>query len=120
MSGDEKAALRSFFPNARIVQHYGLTEASRSTFLTIDQAKSEELESVGGAVGSTEIKIGEEGEICIRGPHVASGLLTADGSIEPLTGSDGWLRTNDRGHYRMGCCSTMGARMIRSTCLVSN
>lgn len=37
MSADEKLALRKLFPNAAIVQHYGLTEASRTTFLRIDR-----------------------------------------------------------------------------------
>lgn len=102
MSGDEKAALRQMFPKARIVQHYGLTEASRSTFLTIDGAPEATLDSVGHHIGQTEIKIGGAGEICIRGPHLASGLLEPNGAMRPLTDADGWLHTKDRGEIRDG------------------
>ncbi|NHX27178.1 AMP-binding protein, partial [Escherichia coli] len=49
MSGAEKAAMRDLFPNARIIQHYGLTEASRSTFLDVSAAPEDQLESVGTA-----------------------------------------------------------------------
>lgn len=97
MSGAEKLALRQMFPKARIVQHYGLTEASRSTFLVIDAAPEAELESVGGPVGQTEIRIGAEGEICIRGPHLATGLFDAAGDLVPVAGAEGWLHTRDRG-----------------------
>lgn len=47
MSGPEKATLREIFPRARIVQHYGLTEASRTSFLRIDGAAEAVLDSVG-------------------------------------------------------------------------
>jgi len=102
MAAAEKTALRQMFPRARIVQHYGLTEASRSTFLVIDEAEGAELESVGRAYGETEIRIGAQQEICIRGPHLASGLLQADGSVVPLTDAEGWLHTSDRGEIEGG------------------
>lgn len=103
MSGAEKTALRAMFPRARIVQHYGLTEASRSTFLVIDNAESEsELESVGTGVGATEVRIGHDGEICIRGPHLANGILCDDGSVVSVTDAEGWLHTADRGEISDG------------------
>lgn len=108
MSGEEKAALKRLFPNARIVQHYGLTEASRTTFLDISTADEDVLESVGHAAPPAEIRIGGEGEICIRGDHVALGQLTEDGSIAPLVGKDGWLHTKDRGEIRDGVLYYLG------------
>lgn len=102
MSGAEKAALRGIFPQARIVQHYGLTEASRSTFLTIDGAEEAALESVGAATGRVEVKIGAAGEICLKGDHVAAGTVGDDGQIVPLVAEDGWLHTKDRGEIRDG------------------
>lgn len=108
MTGEEKAAMRRMFPEARIVQHYGLTEASRSTFLVVDKAGSAELESVGRPFGETEIRIGDEGEICIRGPHLASGLLQADGGIASLADTEGWLHTSDRGAVREGYLFYLG------------
>lgn len=96
MSGDEKARIRALFPNARIVQHYGLTEASRTSFLRIDSAPPAALESVGVPTGEAQVEIDADGRIRIRGPHVAGGVL-ADGTIRPITDADGWLTTSDLG-----------------------
>lgn len=96
MSAEEKQTIRRVFPAARIIQHYGLTEASRTTFLDIQEASAEELETVGRPIGKTEIRIDAEDRICIRGPHVADGILTPDG-LQPLVDNDGWLTTNDLG-----------------------
>ncbi|MBB4657998.1 AMP-binding protein [Parvularcula dongshanensis] len=101
MAADEKRALKALFPSAAILQHYGLTEASRSTFLRIDQAPDDRLESVGRAVGGVEARIGEGGRIEIKGPHLASGRLTPAG-IVPITQGDGWLRTSDLGRIEDG------------------
>ena len=107
MSGADKAAMVRLFPEARIVQHYGLTEASRTTFLVVSSETGTALESVGQATGSAEVRLDPEGAIAIRGDHVAIGRLDDDGRLEPLTDADGWLLTRDRGeivdgrlHYR--------------------
>jgi acyl-CoA synthetase (AMP-forming)/AMP-acid ligase II len=96
MSADEKAAVRAMFPRARIVQHYGLTEASRSTFLVISETDGPALESVGRPETPDAIRVDEEGRILVRGHHVADGIVTGDG-VEPLADADGWLRTSDLG-----------------------
>ncbi|HWI87034.1 MAG TPA: AMP-binding protein [Sphingomonas sp.] len=96
MSADEKQAIRRLFPAARIIQHYGLTEASRTTFLDIQEASTEELETVGRTIGATKVRIDGEDRICISGPHVAEGMLTPDGLVG-LVDADGWLTTNDIG-----------------------
>ncbi len=96
MSRAEKLQLREVFPEARIVQHYGLTEASRTTFLDISSAEENDLESVGRPTGSAEVRISDAGLIQIKGRHTASGVLTTEG-IAPITDADGWLTTGDRG-----------------------
>jgi acyl-coenzyme A synthetase/AMP-(fatty) acid ligase len=101
MSRGEKEQLKALFPNAIIVQHYGLTEASRTTFLRIDQTEGEALESVGRAYGQTEVRISHTGRICIRGPHVARQLLK-DGEYAPNVDAEGWLQTSDLGHLEEG------------------
>lgn len=101
MTGTEKRGIRDIFPNARIVQHYGLTEASRSTFLQISEIPDELLESVGVAVGATEVGISAEGRIRIRGPHVARWRVGPD-QLQDLCGADGWLDTSDLGHMKDG------------------
>lgn len=101
LTAEEKGRIRAMFPNARIVQHYGLTEASRSTFLTISGAPDHLLSSVGHTVGDGEIQISPDGRIRIRGPHVAQSRIDADG-LHDLTDRDGWLQTNDLGHMQDG------------------
>ena len=96
MSVEEKQAIRRMFPAARIIQHYGLTEASRTTFLDLQEANDAQLATVGRPVGKTEVKVDGDRHICIRGPHVADGILSADG-LEPTVDADGWLRTRDLG-----------------------
>jgi acyl carrier protein len=89
------------FPNARIVQHYGLTEASRSTFLDVSAASDEALSSVGRPVGDGEIGLSADGRIRIRGPQVSRFRIDGEG-VHPLTDADGWLQTNDLGHVQDG------------------
>ena len=47
----EKEELKKLFPNAKIIFNYGLTEASRTTFLDISTTSGEALESVGRVTG---------------------------------------------------------------------
>lgn len=102
MAASDKLALRKLFPQARIVQHYGLTEASRTTFLDVSAAPKAALESVGEAQGRVALRITDEGAIAIRGDHVALGLILPGGTLAPLTDAEGWLETRDRGEIRDG------------------
>lgn len=102
MAAADKLALRELFPQARIIQHYGLTEASRTTFLNISTAPEAVLESVGEAGGGVTLRITNEGAIAIRGDHVALGRIMSGGTVQPLTDEDGWLETRDRGEIRDG------------------
>jgi len=101
MTRSEKEALKALFPNAVIVQHYGLTEASRTTFLSVHDTEGAALSSVGKAIGPIEVKTDIAGRIMIRGPHVAKFELTANGLLA-ITDVDGWLTTNDAGSIRDG------------------
>lgn len=97
MTAEEKRQVRAMFPKARIVQHYGLTEASRSTFLVISEASDAMLESVGSPIGEAEVQLSPDNRIRIRGPHVSRSRIDADG-LHALTDAEGWLQTNDLGH----------------------
>ena len=108
MSAEEKLRLQALFPNARIVQHYGLTEASRATFLEISATSDpEQLESVGRCVGDTEIRCTEDGRIAIKGSVVARQMLR-EGEWEELRDADGWLVTQDLGEIRDGYLYYLG------------
>ncbi|MCU0550139.1 MAG: AMP-binding protein [Leptolyngbya sp. Prado105] len=101
MSRSEKEAMKALFPEARMVQHYGLTEASRSTLLELHQAEGEALESVGRAIGSVEVKLSEAGRIAIRGEHVAKTYLIESEECS-IQDEDGWLLTKDLGELTDG------------------
>lgn len=102
MAAADKLAMRRLFPGARIVQHYGLTEASRTVFLDIAATPEAALESVGLPGDPGALRIGENGAILIRGDHVALGQVTEGGEILPLADAGGWLETRDRGEIRDG------------------
>lgn len=101
MSREEKEALKALFPNARIVQHYGLTEASRSTFLKIHEVEGEHLESVGKPTGQVEVQISQDQRIMIRGPHVTE-LILVEGELQSPLDENGWYTTSDRGALHDG------------------
>lgn len=101
MSADEKCAMKALFPNARIVQHYGLTEASRTTFLDLQGKDQEELASVGVPNGDVEVGLTDDGLIRIRGANVATSLLVG-GQQVPNTDEAGWFETKDLGELRNG------------------
>lgn len=100
MSRDEKISLGKLFPRAKIIQHYGLTEASRTTFLDISE-ENNALESVGKPVRDIEVKLNAENKICIKGPHLCSGLVI-NGQVNSLNDIDGWYETSDFGEIKDG------------------
>ncbi len=93
----------------RVVQGYGMTEASP---LTHSQPKDPDLirvDSVGMPVHNTEqrivdietgqrdLPVGEDGEIIIRGPQIMVGYWKAPAETANAL-RDGWLYTGDIGH----------------------
>jgi long-chain acyl-CoA synthetase len=103
MSLKDKQVLMQLFPKTKICMHYGLTEASRSTFIEF-HSNSSFLESIGLASPNVEISIkdelgntknpGDEGEICIKGDHVTLGYLNKPKSEFFF---DDYFRTGDIG-----------------------
>jgi len=101
MSRKEKEQMKLLFPSAKIIQHYGLTEASRSTFLDISDTEGEHLESVGKAYGEVKVGVSDNNRIMIKGPHIALGTIV-DNTIKPVVNDESWLVTNDNGHLTNG------------------
>ncbi|WP_158306771.1 AMP-binding protein [Alteromonas naphthalenivorans] len=98
MAAEEKLKLAELFPNAKIVQHYGLTEASRTTFLKIHEKKA--LDSVGKTYfDDVSVKISENGRIAIKGPHVTSKICS---DKDYLFGKESWFETTDLGEIDNG------------------
>ena len=88
-------------PNTRFYMYYGLTEASRSSYICYSDHR-DKLKTVGRPTPGTEISVGsptaplvnEVGEILISGPHVTDGYFGIDST--PYF-EDGWLKTSDLG-----------------------
>jgi long-chain acyl-CoA synthetase len=105
MKMDHKNELMRACPNAKICMHYGLTEASRSTFIDF-RVDWEMLHTVGKPAPNVEVKIVKEdvkgilsedyGEIYVKGKMVAKGYFQKpEQTLE--TFHDGWLKTGDIG-----------------------
>lgn len=94
------------FPQADIIVYYGLTEASRSTFLRLRDEPVGRYHTVGRPAPRVQVEIrdesggrvspGAEGEICVRGSHLASGYWRRPDE-QAETFRDGWMHTGDLG-----------------------
>lgn len=106
MTPKQKARLLELFPAARVCMHYGLTEASRSTFLEFHSEQSK-LDTVGRPSPNVALMIADrdglpcaveqEGEVVIYGGHLMSGYFGDDEQTNEVIRPDGGLRTGDRG-----------------------
>ena len=105
MKKPHKNELMRLCPNARICMHYGLTEASRSTFIEFNSEK-DKLHTVGRPTPNVELRIMDEngkklgpnqtGEILVKGQMVMKSYLNKhDMTMEYL--KNGWLHTKDLG-----------------------
>ena len=68
---------------------FGVTEAP---LITLSRLGRNELGSVGEPLPETEVRIGDDGLVYVRGPQVTRGY---DGIDEPVVDADGWFCTGD-------------------------
>lgn len=102
---ETKRQMLEMFPKTRICMHYGLTEASRSSFLEFHDA--EHLQTIGKPVvpevdirvfdqRGKEVKDGSIGELCVKGNMVMSRYL--DDSDNECAFYGDYFRTGDCGY----------------------
>jgi long-chain acyl-CoA synthetase len=90
-----KEILEFFFAcGVPVLEGYGMTETS--TVSTTQTIADHKLGTVGRALPGCEVRIADDGEVLVKGPHIFRGYHrmsdTAFGAID-----DGWLHTGDLG-----------------------
>jgi acyl-CoA synthetase (AMP-forming)/AMP-acid ligase II len=93
----------------RISYGYGMTELSSLSHLSYRNAENHKPDSTGYCLPNTvckiidletgsELKPGEKGEVCVRGPQVMKGYLGQPEATAEIIDSEGWVRTGDIGY----------------------
>jgi len=78
----------------KLIQGYGMTEAA--PLISVNPADHTKIDTVGPPVSGVELKIAEDGEICVRGELVMQGYFRDDEATKVVI-RDGWLCTGDIG-----------------------
>ncbi|MGA8152061.1 MAG: AMP-binding protein [Terriglobales bacterium] len=77
-----------------VLQVYGLTETT--AICTMDDPRKVEPGLVGPAISEIEMKLGENGEIIVRGPNIFPGYWNRPAETAKAL-RDGWFHTGDQG-----------------------
>lgn len=80
----------------QIMEGYGLTETSPVVSVNMYKDKMFKIGTVGTAIDNVEIKIGEDGEILIKGPNVMQGYYK-DPALTAKVMTGDYFHTGDKG-----------------------
>jgi len=78
-----------------ILDIYGMTETTGA--FTSNTPEQFRLGTVGRVFPGMEVRIADDGEICVRGPLTMPGYLNLPSQTAALIDADGWLHTGDIG-----------------------
>ena len=78
-----------------ILEGYGLTETSAGSF--VNHPDANKFGTVGPVFPGSEVKLGDNDEIMIKGPGVMDGYHNLPEETARTLTSDGWLHTGDKG-----------------------
>ena len=85
----------------RIHEGYGLTETS--PVIAVNKPHAHKLGTVGKPLPNVEVRIGEDGEILVRGPSIFKGYWNLPAETAAALEPDGWFHTGD-----IGCIDAEG------------
>jgi long-chain acyl-CoA synthetase len=83
-----------------IIQGYGLTETS--PVVSVNVLEDNVPDSVGVALPGTEVRIGDNDELMVKGPGVMQGYWNRPEDTAKVIGPGGWLHTGDQARIDEG------------------
>ena len=78
-----------------ICEIYGMSECSGPA--TVGLSNNFNTDKLGPCLPGTEMRIADDGEILMRGPHIFAGYINNETATSEAIDSEGWLHTEDIG-----------------------
>jgi long-subunit acyl-CoA synthetase (AMP-forming) len=78
-----------------VCEVYGMSECTAVT--TFSTPHHYRTGKAGAIIPGTEVRIADDGEICMRGPHIFKGYLNDPAATADAIDADGWLHSGDIG-----------------------
>jgi long-chain acyl-CoA synthetase len=84
-----------------IVEMYGQTEEAGG-IISGQRGPFPRPGNVGAPVDGLDVRLGDDGEVLVRGPDLFDGYWGNEAATREVRGADGWLHTGDVGEWRDG------------------
>ncbi|CAN5631807.1 long-chain fatty acid--CoA ligase [soil metagenome] len=78
-----------------IYEGYGMTETSATS--TVNLREAIKIGTVGKPLPGVSVRIADDGEILLKGPHIMRGYWKNDTATREVISADGWLSSGDLG-----------------------